>query len=105
MVAVEKYREAQISAVAALEEPINRRLYDYVVCQPDPVGRDQAAAAVAVPRGTVAKHLDRLVERGLLDVVYRRRSGRTGPGAGRPASCIAGRLKTWSCRCPHAATT
>ncbi len=40
---------------------------------------------MAVPRGTVAKHLDRLVERGLLDVVYRRRSGRTGPGAGRPA--------------------
>ncbi|MGA8247102.1 MAG: transcriptional regulator, partial [Nocardioides sp.] len=30
-------------------------------------------------------HLDRLVEAGLLDVSYARLTGRTGPGAGRPA--------------------
>jgi predicted ArsR family transcriptional regulator len=33
----------------------------------------------------VAFHLDRLVEAGLLTVEYRRLTGRTGPGAGRPA--------------------
>ena len=77
--------EAQISAVAALDEPTRRRLYDYVVRQPAPVSRDDAAAALALPRTTAAFHLDRLVDQDLLDVVYERRTGRTGPGAGRPA--------------------
>jgi predicted ArsR family transcriptional regulator len=78
-------REAQISAVAALDEPTRRRLYDYVVGQPEPVGRDDAAAALQLPRTTAAFHLDRLVDEGLLDVVFQRLTGRTGPGAGRPA--------------------
>lgn len=33
----------------------------------------------------MAFHLDRLVDEDLLDVIYQRRTGRTGPGAGRPA--------------------
>jgi predicted ArsR family transcriptional regulator len=78
-------RETQISAVAALDEPTRRQLYDYVVQQPEPVSRDDAAAALELPRTTAAFHLDRLVGEKLLDVVYRRRTGRTGPGAGRPA--------------------
>ena len=78
-------REAQISAVAALDEPTRRRLYDYMGRQPEPVSRDDAAAALELPRTTAAFHLDRLVDEGLLDVVYQRRTGRTGPGAGRPA--------------------
>jgi predicted ArsR family transcriptional regulator len=78
-------RDAQVSAVAALAEPTRRRLYDHVVRRPDPVGRDEAAAAVDVPRATAAFHLDRLVADGLLEVVFERRTGRTGPGAGRPA--------------------
>jgi predicted ArsR family transcriptional regulator len=78
-------RETQISAVAALDEPTRRQLYDYVVHQPEPVSRDDAAAALELPRTTAAFHLDRLVGEKLLDVVYRRRTGRTGPGAGRPA--------------------
>jgi predicted ArsR family transcriptional regulator len=78
-------RDAQVSAVAALAEPSRRRLYDHVVRQSAPVSRDEAAAAVGLPRATVAFHLDRLVADGLLDVVFERRSGRTGPGAGRPS--------------------
>lgn len=78
-------RAAQVEAVAALAEPTRRRLYDHVVRQPDAVSRDEAAAAVGVPRATVAFHLDRLVDDGLLDVVFERRTGRTGPGAGRPS--------------------
>ncbi|MGC2999987.1 helix-turn-helix transcriptional regulator [Streptomyces sp. G35A] len=74
-----------VSAVAALDEPTRRRLYDYVVRRPDPVGRDEAAAALGLARQTAAFHLDRLAAESLLDVVYVRRSGRTGPGAGRPA--------------------
>jgi predicted ArsR family transcriptional regulator len=78
-------RDAQVAAVAALAEPTRRQLYDHVVRRPDPVSRDEAAAAVSVPRATAAFHLDRLVADGLLEVVFERRTGRTGPGAGRPA--------------------
>jgi predicted ArsR family transcriptional regulator len=78
-------RDDQVTAVAALAEPTRRRLYEHVVRQPGPVSRDEAAAAVEVPRATAAFHLDRLVADGLLEVVFERRTGRTGPGAGRPA--------------------
>ena len=78
-------RNAQVAAVAALAEPTRRRLYDHVVRAPEPVSRDDVAGATGVPRPTTAFHLDRLVADGLLDVHYERRSGRTGPGAGRPA--------------------
>jgi predicted ArsR family transcriptional regulator len=78
-------RSARVSAVAALAEPTRRRLYDHVARQSGPVSRDEAAAAVAVPRATAAFHLDRLVDDGLLEVHFERRTGRTGPGAGRPS--------------------
>jgi predicted ArsR family transcriptional regulator len=76
---------AGVAAVAALAEPTRRRLYDHVARQAAPVGRDDVAEALGVPRATAAFHLDRLVSEGLLDVHFERRSGRTGPGAGRPA--------------------
>lgn len=85
MRAVEESRNTQISAIAALDEPTRRQLYDYVIRQPEPVSRDEAAAALELPRTTAAFHLDRLVDADLLDVVYQRRTGRTGPGAGRPS--------------------
>src|SRR3954451_975042 len=78
-------RVAHMAAVAALADPTRRRLYDHVVRQAGPVSRDEAAAATAVPRATVAFHLDKLVDEGLLDVVFERRTGRSGPGAGRPS--------------------
>src|SRR3954471_8554800 len=74
-----------LAAVAALDEPTRRRLYEYVVRRPQPVSRDDVAAALGVPRATVAFHLDRLVEEQLLAVGHERRTGRSGPGAGRPA--------------------
>ncbi|WP_405650497.1 helix-turn-helix transcriptional regulator [Streptomyces sp. NBC_00019] len=77
--------DADLAAVAVLDEPTRRRLYEHVVRQEAPVGRDEAAAALGLARQTAAFHLDRLADATLLDVVYERRSGRTGPGAGRPA--------------------
>jgi predicted ArsR family transcriptional regulator len=76
---------SSVAAVAALAEPTRRRVYDHVVQQPAPVDRDEVAAAVGLPRTTAAFHLDRLAQCGLLDVHFERRSGRTGPGAGRPS--------------------
>ena len=75
---------AQVSGVGALAEPARRALYLYVVAQPGPVSRDQAAAGAGLPRHTAKFHLDKLVADGLLDTEYRRMSGRRGPGAGRP---------------------
>ena len=75
---------SQVSGISALAEPARRGLYLYVVAQPDPVSRDQAAEGTDLPRHTAKFHLDKLVEEGLLDTEFRRLSGRRGPGAGRP---------------------
>ena len=77
--------DAQIAAVAALNEPTRRRLYFLVASSAEGVGRDEAAGSVGVTRALAAFHLDRLVEDGLLVAEYRRLTGRSGPGAGRPA--------------------
>jgi predicted ArsR family transcriptional regulator len=76
--------DTALDAVAVLAEPVRRRLYELVVAVGEPVGRDDAAEAVGISRSLAAFHLDRLVEAGMLTVTYRRLSGRTGPGAGRP---------------------
>ena len=76
--------DAQVAGVAALGEPVRRALYRYVVAQPDPVSRDQAAEGTGVPRHVAKFHLDKLTQEGLLEVEYRRPPGRRGPGAGRP---------------------
>jgi predicted ArsR family transcriptional regulator len=75
----------RLGRIGALAEPARRDLYLYVVSQPEPVSRDQAAGDTGLPRHVVKFHLDRLVDEGLLEVEYRRLSGRRGPGAGRPA--------------------
>lgn len=77
--------EENADRLGLLSEPVRRALYELVVQATGPVDRDQAAGALGIKRPLAAFHLDRLVDAGLLDVEYRRRSGRSGPGAGRPA--------------------
>lgn len=75
-----------LAAVAALSDSVRRNAYRIVSeAKPDPVGRDEVAEALGVGRTLAAFHLDKLVAAGLLDASYARLSGRTGPGAGRPA--------------------
>lgn len=74
-----------IATIALLAEPNRQRLYDLVVENAAPVGRDDAAAALGMSRELAAFHLDRLVDAGLLATEHHRRGTRTGPGAGRPA--------------------
>ena len=76
---------SEISIVAVLDDPVRRRLYEYVAMQPHGVSRNEAAQAVGIQRTLAAFHLDRLAEAGLVSVSFRRPEGRTGPGAGRPA--------------------
>ncbi|AMB59284.1 helix-turn-helix transcriptional regulator [Microterricola viridarii] len=75
----------RVSAVATLDDPVRRSLYELVSQSPVPLGRDAAASTLGLSRSTTAFHLDRLAEVGLLAVEFRRLSGKTGPGAGRPA--------------------
>jgi predicted ArsR family transcriptional regulator len=53
--------------------------------RPLPVTADEVAAAQKVHRNVARARLERLVEAGLLISSFERRTGRTGPGAGRPA--------------------
>jgi predicted ArsR family transcriptional regulator len=76
---------SQVRGVSALADPARLTLYRYVLTQPDPVSRDQAAAGTGLPRHNVKFHLDKLVDEGLLVTEFRRLSGRRGPGAGRTA--------------------
>ncbi|MFD3580542.1 helix-turn-helix transcriptional regulator [Streptomyces sp. NPDC058644] len=74
-----------IDAIAVLQDPVRRRLYEYVAAQGREVGRNEAAEAAGVARTLAAHHLDKLAEAGLLESGSRRLTGRSGPGAGRPA--------------------
>ncbi len=74
----------RLAGIAALADPMRRDLYLYVCSESDPVSRDQAAAALGIPRHTAKFHLDKLAEDGLLDTDFKRLSDRRGPGAGRP---------------------
>ncbi len=74
-----------LEVLALLDEPVRRRLFEYIRDRREAVGRDEAAQACGVSRSLAAFHLDRLAAAGLLEAGYRRLSGRTGRGAGRPA--------------------
>jgi predicted ArsR family transcriptional regulator len=78
-------RNRDLVALGQLVEPVRRDLYDWVVAQARPVGREEAAKALDITRALATFHLDRLAAAGLLEGGYRRLTGRVGPGAGRPA--------------------
>lgn len=82
---MEESVQRQLGAAAVLADPLRRALFGYVRAAGREVGRDEAARSVGESRDRVALQLDRLAEAGLLEVSFRRLSGRSGPGAGRPA--------------------
>jgi predicted ArsR family transcriptional regulator len=74
-----------LDALASLADRVRRQAYQVVADGATPVGRDEVAEALGIGRTLAAFHLDKLVAAGLLETSYARRSGKTGPGAGRPA--------------------
>lgn len=68
-----------------LRDPTRRALYRFVISQPGPVSREQAAEGIGVAPHVAKFHLDKMLDDGLLAVEYVRAPGRRGPGAGRPA--------------------
>src|SRR5919202_5056137 len=71
------------AGVSALEDPARRALLEFVTAAEGAVSREDAAQALGLTRRATAFHLDRLAEAGLLEVEYRRLTGRSGPVAGR----------------------
>lgn len=76
-------RATQIASLSSLDDRMRAEIYFHVARLGDFVTRDQVAKALGITRRTAAFHLDKLAEVGLVDVAFKRVSGRTGPGAGR----------------------
>ncbi|WP_407662710.1 helix-turn-helix transcriptional regulator [Mycobacterium tilburgii] len=83
---MQEHSLARASAgIGTLADPVRMRLYQFVCAQPEAVSREQAADAVGIAHHQAKFHLDRLTAEGLLNSDYARRTGRSGPGAGRPS--------------------
>lgn len=67
---VEPTDDPAVRAVAALEDGLRRRMYDFIRDARQPVTREQAATAVGISRKLAAFHLDKLVDVGLLRTHY-----------------------------------
>lgn len=92
---------ADLAGLAGLAEPTRRALYLYVLDQGSAVSRDEAAAGVGIARHKAKFHLDKLVDDGLLEVEFARRTGRQGPGAGRPAKLYRRAAREFSVTLPQ----
>ncbi|EMY33190.1 ArsR family transcriptional regulator [Arthrobacter crystallopoietes BAB-32] len=90
-----------VTAVAALADPSRRSVYEFVLASAAPVSRDDVAGKLGMVRGTAAFHLDRLAREELLTVSYRRLTGRSGPGSGRPTKLYAPTVREVSVSLPQ----
>ncbi len=82
--------EEEIGRLAtALGDPTRRKVFFAVRHAGGWLGKDDVAEEVGIDRRLAGHHLDKLVEHGFLVADFQRRSGRTGPGAGRPAKRYA----------------
>lgn len=77
--------EARIGGIAALDHDVTRAVYRLLVDRDDWTSRDAAADALGLARSVAAFHLDKLVDARLVETTFRRMTGRSGPGAGRPS--------------------
>ncbi|NOY55602.1 MAG: helix-turn-helix domain-containing protein [Actinobacteria bacterium] len=74
---------------ATLGDPTRRSIYLRVRSSPEPLTATLVANEFCIHPNVARHHLDRLTEEGYLEVTRRRTTGKTGPGAGRPAKCYA----------------
>ena len=72
---MQQVRQVDVAALAALDEPVRRRLYEYVRDRGTPVTREAAAAAAGISINLAAFHLDKLVALGVLAADYGRPPG------------------------------
>lgn len=70
---------------SALGDPTRRAVYISIRESSEPLTSGDIASAFHIHPNVARHHLDKLAADGYLDIVHRRPSGRSGPGAGRPA--------------------
>lgn len=75
--------------LSAVGDPELREALLFARGRARPVTADELAAAQGIHRNVARSRLERLVEAGLLEPGFERRTGRSGPGAGRPAKTYA----------------
>ena len=88
-----------VAGLSSLDEPLRRRLYDYVCEQAAPVSREQASAAADIGRTLAAYHLDKLAQAGLLST-HHQHPGGPSPGPGRPAKLYRRSAREFSVSVP-----
>ena len=59
---MESERDRNLKALSLLEEPVRRRLFDWVRDQGRPVGRQEASRALRISRPLATFHLDKLAD-------------------------------------------
>ena len=74
-----------MDALSGIAQPELREIVLFARSHARPISADDVAAAFGIHRSVARSRLDRLAETGLLTVSFQRRTGRSGPGAGRPA--------------------
>jgi predicted ArsR family transcriptional regulator len=78
-----------LDRLEAVGDPALRAAFVYARSQDRPITADELAEGQQVHRNVARSRLERLTVAGLLVPGYERRSGRSGPGAGRPAKIYA----------------
>jgi len=90
-----------VDRLDALGDPALRGTILLVRAAPNPLTADDVAARLGISRSVARWRLERLVEAGLVAVDFERRSGRSGPGAGRPAKTYAAAPETSAVEFPR----
>lgn len=72
-----------VETLAVLADPVRRAMYRFVRSQPSPVTREHVAEGTGTSVKLAAFHLEKLLERGLLEASYQEPGSR--PEGGRPA--------------------
>ena len=78
-----------VDALEAVARPELRDVVLFARAQAHPVSADDVAARFRIHRTVARGRLERLAAAGLLTASFERRTGRSGPGAGRPAKVYA----------------
>ncbi len=78
-----------MDGLEAVGDPELRATFLWATAQERPVTADDLASAHRLHRNVARSRLERLATAGLLRSTYERRTGRQGPGAGRPAKLYA----------------
>jgi predicted ArsR family transcriptional regulator len=90
-----------VERLDALGDDELRRTLLFVRAEGRPVSADGVGRALEAPRTAARWRLERLVDAGLLVSHFERRSGRGGPGAGRPAKLYAAAPETMPVEFPR----